>query len=300
MTFGDSSTAGNATITSNGGATTIIGSSASGGTARFIFNGTGALDISLLTSGGTTAGSIEGAGNVRLGANTVTVGGNNLSTTFSGVIQDGGIGGGTGGTLVKEGTGTLTLSGTNSYSGGTAVTGGLINFNSSNNFGSGPITLNGGGLQWAVGTSTDISSRLAAFGSNGATFDTNGNNVTLASTLFGVGGLSKAGVGTLTLTGIETYSGATAVNAGTLVVNGSIANSAVTVNAGATLAGTGTVGATTIRSGGTFAPGNSPGTITVQGNLAFQSGAIYLVQVNPAIASSANVTPAAALRLPVP
>jgi len=74
------------------------------------------------------------------------------------------------------------------------------------------------------------------------------------------------------------------------VVNGSIANSAVTVNAGATLAGTGTVGATTIRSGGTFAPGNSPGTMTVAGNLAFQSGALYLIQVNPSTASSANVT----------
>jgi outer membrane autotransporter protein len=72
-------------------------------------------------------------------------------------------------------------------------------------------------------------------------------------------------------------------------VNGSIANSAVTVNSGAMLAGTGTVGATTIMSGGTFAPGNSPGTMTVQGNLAFQSGAIYLVQVTPSLASSANV-----------
>jgi uncharacterized protein with beta-barrel porin domain len=73
-------------------------------------------------------------------------------------------------------------------------------------------------------------------------------------------------------------------------VNGSIANSPVTVNSGAMLAGTGTVGATTINSGGTFAPGNSPGTMTVNSNLAFQSGAIYLVQVNPATASSSNVT----------
>ena len=53
----------------------------------------------------------------------------------------------------------------------------------------------------------------------------------------------------------NSYSGPTTVSAGALVVNGSIANSAVTVNAGALLAGTGTVGATTITSGGTFAPG---------------------------------------------
>jgi uncharacterized protein with beta-barrel porin domain len=64
----------------------------------------------------------------------------------------------------------------------------------------------------------------------------------------------------------------------------------VFVNSGATLMGTGTIGGLNVGSGGTFAPGNSPGTITVQGNLAFQSGAIYLVQVNPSTASSTNVT----------
>jgi autotransporter-associated beta strand protein len=132
--------------------------------------------------------------------------------------------------------------------------------------------------------------QLAAFGNAGATFDTNGNNVTLASVLSGPGGMTKIGAGVLTLSGANSYSGATTVNAGTLFVNGSIANSAVSVNSGATLAGIGTVGATTINSGGTFAPGTSPGTMTVQGNLAFQSGAIYLVQVNPSTASSTNVT----------
>src|SRR5436190_14509420 len=63
------------------------------------------------------------------------------------------------------------LSAANTYSGGTTVIGGLINFNSASNFGSGTITLNGGGLQWASGTSTDISSRLAAFGAGGASSD---------------------------------------------------------------------------------------------------------------------------------
>jgi autotransporter-associated beta strand protein len=206
---------------------------------------------------------------------------------FSGVMTDSGSGVLA---LKKIGTGTLTLSGTNTYSGGTTVNAGLINFNSASNFGSGLITVNGGGLQWATGTTTDISSKLAAFGSNGATFDTNGNTVTLAFTLSGTGGVTKAGTGTLTLSGTDTYSGATTVNAGTLIVNGSIANSAVTVNSGAMLAGAGTVGATTIMSGGIFAPGNSPGTMTVAGNLAFQSGALYLVQVNPSTATSANVT----------
>jgi autotransporter-associated beta strand protein len=101
--------------------------------------------------------------------------------------------------------------------------------------------------------------------------------------------------GTTTVLGSNGYTGATAVNGGTLIVNGSIANSAVTVNSGATLAGTGTVGATTINNGGMFAPGNSPGTMTVAGNLAFQSGALYVVQINSTTASSTNVTGSAAL-----
>src|SRR5690606_35497128 len=53
------------------------------------------------------------------------------------------------GTLVKNGPGTLRLTGTNTYSGGTNINGGLVNFNALSNFGSGTITLNGGGLQWA-------------------------------------------------------------------------------------------------------------------------------------------------------
>jgi autotransporter-associated beta strand protein len=213
------------------------------------------------------------------------------SLTFQNSITDGSATG----SLIKAGAGTLTLSSANTYSGGTTVTGGLINFNSASNFGSGLITLNGGGLQWASGTSTDISSQLAPFGSNGATFDTNGNNVTLASALSGTGGLTKIGSGTMTLTGTDTYSGPTTVNAGTLTVNGSIANSTVTVNSGATLNGTGTVGGLTIASGATFAPGNSPGTMTVAGNLAFQSAAIYLVQITPSTASSTNVSGSATL-----
>jgi len=62
----------------------------------------------------------------------------------------------------------------------------------------------------------------------GGTFDTNGKDATLSGTIGGTGGLAKIGVGTLTLSGTSTYSGATAVNAGTLMVSGSIANSAVT------------------------------------------------------------------------
>jgi autotransporter-associated beta strand protein len=233
-------------------------------------------------------GSLAGAGSVTLGAARLFIGSDNTSTTFSGTIS------GSGG-LTKIGPGTLTLSGTSSYSGPTMIAGGLVNFNAASNFGTGAILLNGGGLQWAAGTSTDISPRLAAFGALGATFDTNGTTVMLASALSGIGGVTKIGAGTLVLSGTDTYRGPTTVAAGTLTVNGSIANSAVTVNAGAMLSGTGTVGATTINSGATFAPGNSPGTMTVAGNLAFQSGAIYLVQVNSTTASNTVVSGSATL-----
>jgi len=86
--------------------------------------------------------------------------------------------------------------------------------------------------------------------------------------------------GTTILTGANTYTGATTISGGTLRVNGSIANSAVTVNSGGTLGGSGTLGNTTIASGGILAPGNSIGTLTVNGNLSFAAGSIYRVEVD--------------------
>jgi autotransporter-associated beta strand protein len=208
MSFNDTSTAGSATITTNsGGITQFVGTS-TGGTARFITNAGSTFDMSGLTAAGMTAGSIEGAGTISLGSKNLAVGGNNLSTTFSAVLQDGGFGGGVGGSLTKTGTGALTLSGTNTYTGNATVDG------------------------------------------------------------------------------------------GSLLVNGSIAASALTtVNAGTTLGGTGMVGNTTINGGGIFAPGSgAPGTsMTVTGNLAFQSGALYLVQINSAASTFSNVTGTATL-----
>ena len=127
------------------------------------------------------------------------------------------------------------MTGVNTYAGGTTVTGGLVNFATASNFGSGQITLNGGGLQWATGTTTDISARLAPLGAGGGTFDTNGNNVTLATPIAGAGGLTKAGVGTLTLNGVNTYSGGTTINAGTLRLGAGTSlpvGGALTINGG--------------------------------------------------------------------
>ncbi|WP_456717138.1 autotransporter domain-containing protein [Bradyrhizobium sp. USDA 4353] len=130
-----------------------------------------------------------------------------------------------------------------------------------------------------------INSGAATFG--GSTQTTQGN-------IAGEGGIAKTGAGTLIFGGTNTYSGGTAVNAGTLLINGTLTNSATTINNGGTLGGTGTVNSVTVASGGTFAPGSgvAGSTMTVQGSLAFTSGAIYLVQVDPSTASRANATSA--------
>jgi autotransporter-associated beta strand protein len=115
----------------------------------------------------------------------------------------------------------------------------------------------------------------------------------------GTGHVQQNGSGTLTLTGINTYAGFTNVNAGTLIVDGSIASSKRTnVAAGATLGGSGIVGNTAINTGGTLAPGSAAsafGPLTVQGNLTFAAASSYMIQVSPAKAGRTDVTGIAAL-----
>jgi autotransporter-associated beta strand protein len=124
--FTNLSTAGNANVVTNVGGTTQFSQFSTGGNAAFTTQGGGVFDMSGLIAAGMTAGSIEGQGTYFLGSKALTVGGNNLSTTVSGTISDGGASGGTGGSLVKVGTGTLTLAGTNTYTGSTAVNAGTL------------------------------------------------------------------------------------------------------------------------------------------------------------------------------
>ena len=113
---------------------------------------------------------------------------------------------------------------------------------------------------------------------------TGGNNLTttFSGGITGAGGFIKQGTGNQILSGNSTYVGSTTVEAGTLSVNGSIV-SAVTVKDGARLGGTGTIGNnTTALSGGTVAPGNSIGTMTVNGTFTLSGGSVYEVEANAA------------------
>ncbi|HIE7070927.1 autotransporter outer membrane beta-barrel domain-containing protein [Serratia marcescens] len=96
----------------------------------------------------------------------------------------------------------------------------------------------------------------------------------------GHGGLTKQGIGTLVLTGNNTYSGPTLVNQGRLAINGSV-TSAVSVQSGGIVGGSGTVGSLIARRGGTVAPGNSIGTLNVAGDVSFEPGSRYAVEVGP-------------------
>ena len=128
--------------------------SPSGGTARVEAFGNGNLDISLQNAPGVTIGSLEGSGNIFLGTQNLAVGSNNLSTTFSGIIQDGGQNGTVGGSFTKIGAGTLTLAGDDTYTGGTIVNSGtlLISNSTGSATGSGPVIVNNSGTLGGTGT----------------------------------------------------------------------------------------------------------------------------------------------------
>jgi outer membrane autotransporter protein len=195
--------------------------------------------------------------------------------------------GGTG-SLHKIGGGTLTLSGNNTYSGGTGVDAGTLQAGAENMFGSGAMNVASG----AVLDLNDFNQTFGTLSGGGdvllgaATLTTgDATDGTFSGAISGDGGLTKESGGAFRLTGTSTYTGPTTVNAGKLIVDGTIA-SEVTVNDGGMLMGSGMIGGDAmIMSGGMYAPGNSIGTQTIAGNLMFASGAVLQVEVNAAGAS---------------
>ena len=254
------------TVTVTGsGSTWNVGSLAVGGSGTF--GGPGILTIS--NGGVVNATGPLGVGDPT-GTSTLTVtgAGSTLNALSSLVVGDTSCGCGLIGTL-------------------TVANGGVVNSPGFTGIARGStLNLGIGGLAGAINT--------PAIDNRGQIVANFTDTLTLAAAISGPGTLSKAGVGTLILTGDNTYRGSTTVDGGTLSVNGSIVNSALTVNAGGTIGGNGIIGNTTIN-GGTLAPGNSIGTLTVQGNLVMTSAAAYIVEVSPTNADRTNVTGTATL-----
>jgi outer membrane autotransporter protein len=260
-------TGGNGGVGGGGALGAVAGNGGAGGIG-VLFTSTGAT----FTNSGTVTGGNGGAGGISsLSALNGTPGAGGVGVAGLGltIINSGTISGGLSGDGVTRANAITFTGGANTLElrPGSTVTGNVVAFSTADT--------------------------LALGGTGSASFDV--SQIGSSAQYQGFGVFQKTGTSTWTLTGTNTAALPWTINAGTLVVNGTMANSTMTVNNGGTLAGTGTVGATTINSGGTFAPGNSPGTMTVQGNLAFQSGAIYLVQINPSIASSSNVSGSATL-----
>jgi hypothetical protein len=114
-----------------------------------------------------------------------------------------------------------------------------------------------------------------------------GGNFLMDGVIAGSGTVSKTGGGLLTYDGVtaDAFIGTVAVNAGTLEVDGSFTDGSFTVNGGI-LDGTGTVSAVTVNNGGTLKPGDSPGVLHVDGNLAMASGAVFTSELDGPIPGS--------------
>ena len=122
--------------------------------------------------------------------------------------------------LAKLGTGTLVLSGSNSYSGTTQINAGVLSVANANALGSGGISFGGGTLQYGGNFSTDFSGRFVAIPAGvSAGIDTGANNVIFASPIGGAGGMAKYGSGTLVLAAANTFTGPLLLAGGVLTAN---------------------------------------------------------------------------------
>jgi len=231
-----------------------------------------------------TVGRLSGAGTVALNSYELVVGATGQSSTFSGSVT------GTG-SLVLNG-GSFTLSGSNSgQSWGTQVRGGsTLSIAEDANLGTGAVQLNNGVL--AVTGNATVDNAIVLQGAGGVQVDTG-----LAATLSGVvsgGGsaLHKLGSGTLVLSGSNTYTGATNVATGSLLVQGTLAGTTgIEVDSGARLGGDGTLFATgsahtvDVQNLATLAAGSSAdaaGALTINGGLYLAGGSTLEAQINGA------------------
>jgi hypothetical protein len=213
-------------------------------------NGTGISSGGALTNSSATTGSVSGT--VAL-ASASSVGSNAGNITLSGVVSGAYA-------LTKLGTNTLTLSGANTYSGGTAIGAGTFLAGNNSALGTGAatvssgaalnlfgfaiannLTLNGTGIS-SAGVLTNSSATAGAVSgtvalASASSVGGSAGNITLSGVVSGAYALTKLGTNTLNLSGANSYSGGTTISVGTLLVgnNGALGTGAATVNSGAAL-----------------------------------------------------------------
>ncbi|WP_307700745.1 autotransporter outer membrane beta-barrel domain-containing protein [Variovorax paradoxus] len=219
--------------------------------SQVVANGT--FDISGVSAAGTSVQRLSGSGAVALGDKALTL--TAAADTFSGAIA------GTGSLVLAAGTQVLT--GTNTYTGGTTIGS------------AGTLQLGSGG------TSGSIAGNVA---NDGTLVFNRSNRLDLAGNISGSGALRQVGAGMTNLTGNgAAFTGSTSVEGGTLAVNGALGGT-VNVLAAGRLQGAGSVGSTSVA--GTVSPGNSIGTLSVNGNFTQLSGSTYQAEVDPASTAS--------------
>jgi autotransporter-associated beta strand protein len=298
----------------SGGTLALTGAGTLGATTNATAISGGTLDLgtstqtqaSLGQSGGTVQNGTMNVGSYLLAGGTLaSTAFVSASTTFD--MQAGTVNGVLAGPgqLQKSTAGAATLTGTNSYTGATLISGGTLALTGTGSIANSSqvnltnaaatFDISGTSAGATITTLAGVANSHVALGAQ--TLTLSNGSTSYAGIIQGTGGLATTG-GTQTLTGANTYTGATTINGGTLVVNGSIVSSPfTTVNNGGTLAGVGAVSAVTVNGGGIFAPGSlgSTGGMTVVGNLTFEPGSTYRVQVTPAAASLAIVNGTALL-----
>ena len=221
---------------SGSGALTKLGAGTLSLTGSNSYTGVTTVSAGTLSVGdGTPAGSV--AGDIVDNATLVFNRSNNL--TYAGAVSGSGA-------LTKLGAGVLSLTGSNSYSGVTTVSAGTL----------------------SIGAGSTTGSIAGDIVDNATLVFNRSDALTYAGAISGSGAVTKLGDGVLSLTGSNSYSGATTVSAGELKVNGSTGTGAMTIASAAFLSGTGTIGGATTISG-THMPGNSPGVQTFLSDLTY-------------------------------
>jgi fibronectin-binding autotransporter adhesin len=262
-------------LTNDGTTTVSAGTLQAGSTIAFSSESPFTVDTGAtvdLNGFSNTIGSLAGSGNVTNNGSsvaTLSVGFLGTSTTFSGTLTDGTS---TLGLEVIQGA-TLTLTGANTYSGGTTIDSAST------------LQLGNGGTTGSItGNVTDDGSLV---------FDLS-STYNFSGAISGTGSVTQNGSGTTVLSGASSYNGATSVNSGALEVTGSLGSTTVTVASGATLAGNGTIGGpVTIQGGGILSPGlpvsTTPGTLTV-GALTLNSTSVlnYLLGTTNVVGGGTN------------